>query len=208
MSEPFSAFLQLRCSRAALTRWLDAAPTYASRWRDWRDIGGRWSLRDGESLDHATDATLVGLVHDADALIGRFADNRAFVRRLLWHPCGMTEFQLASFDSDETFVAGCVEYSESLVDILAFHAIVRGAADHLGQSGSGAALVHNFVWGMFHEAPTAGAARLTPADPNYLVPAPEREAIVALFQPIVDALLEQRVPDGFTTLVAPGLLAA
>ena len=47
MSEPDGAFLKLRIARPDLVRWLDSPPAPASRWLDWRSIGGQWYFADG-----------------------------------------------------------------------------------------------------------------------------------------------------------------
>ena len=84
MSEPEAALLKFQVTRPTLTRWLRTRPPLASRWDDWRSIGGTWEM-DGErmALADAPQAKLVAFVRDADRALAAAPDNRELLHDLV-----------------------------------------------------------------------------------------------------------------------------
>lgn len=216
MSEPDSAFMKFRISRATLVRWLDAPPSRASRWSDWRAISGQWYTDGKTTLAEAAEPVVADIVQDADTEIARFTDNRQFVRRLLNDPNRLgdpgdpdDQLQIAAFDDHgEYFLAGTIEYSQNLIDIIVFLAIARGAADYFDASDHGVAIVHNFIWGGESDEAEVAALRLLPSGESRLLPKTEYRTIVPIFRPIVDALVDRQLPKGFLAYAEPDLLAS
>lgn len=196
MSEPEAALLKLQVTRPVLTRWLRARPPLASRWDDWRTIGGTWEM-DGEKVALAdAPGTKVGaFVLDADRMLAAAPDNRELLHGLITGTAETPELRLSAFDDrGTTFVAGSLTYSENLHDFIVFLAMARGIADHLAPEGHGLAILHNYLWG---SAVTA-AVRMMPSGDSHILPESEWQNVVPAFQPIADALAEDRLPDGFS----------
>lgn len=162
MSEPYSAFLRLRISRADLARWLAAAPPDVSRWSDWRSIGGQWSLPGGGDLSDPDAPGLQTLISDCNAMLARHRDNRAALEFVL----GSAEaenIRIAAYDHQgRHFVAGSLTYSESLYDILFFLALGRSAAEFLATDDAGLVVVHDYLWGEDGERRTENGRRAWP----------------------------------------------
>ena len=143
MSEPYSAFLKLQMSRENLSRWLAAPVPAASRWSDWRTIGGQWHLSEGNDLAASSDQDLGKLVSACDAMLARHSDNRAALRAIL-QSAEADNIKVAAYDSSEThFVAGSLTYSENLYDLIVFLTVARGAANFFEAEGRGLAVVHD-----------------------------------------------------------------
>lgn len=196
MSEPEAALLKLQVTRSALKRWLRARPTLASRWNDWRAIGGTWEM-DGEkvALADAAGTKVHAFVLDADRMLAAAPDNRELLHDLITGTAETPELRLSAFDDrGTTFVAASLTYSENLRDFIVFLAMSRGIADHLAPEGHGLAIVHNYLWG---SAVTA-AVRMMPSGDSHILPEGEWQTVVPAFQPIADALGEDRLPDGFS----------
>lgn len=196
MSEPEAALFKLQVTRPALTRWLRARPPRASRWTDWRAIGGTWEM-DGErvALADAPKAKLAAFVQDADTALAAAPSNRELLHDLITETAETPELRLSAFDDrGTTFVAGSLTYSENLHDFIVFLAMARGVADHLAPDGHGLALVHNYLWG----SAVTVAVRMMPSGDSHILPESEWQNVVPAFQPIADALAEDRLPDGFS----------
>lgn len=199
MSEPDSAFLKLQITREGLALWLRARPSRASRWTDWRAIGGRYYLSGGSvALADASDAELDGTLREANARLAAFTRNDDILRHLLAGRAEAPELSLCAFDRrGETFVAGSLAYSESLGDLIVFLTMARSAADHLSPTGRGLAIVHNYLWGDADEQTTTAALRMMPSGESHLLPEADRPSVAPAFQPIADALTEGRLPSEF-----------
>ncbi|QEI07520.1 hypothetical protein FXN63_18000 [Pigmentiphaga aceris] len=200
MSEPQSAFLKFKTSREVLARWLDAKPSLASRWHDWREIGGEWYLARGvTSLATATDADLAETLGGADQRLASFADNRELLTALVTHTAEAPELWVSAFDqAGEAFVAGSLTYSENLEDFIVFLAVARGVADDLDPADHGLAVIHNYLWGGEEEQNTTAAVQMT-SGASSLLPKPKQPDAASAFLPIVDALLGGQLPSGFST---------
>jgi hypothetical protein len=196
MSEPEAALLKFQVTRPTLTRWLRARPPLASRWDDWRAIGGTWHI-DGEgvALSDASEASVAGIMMEADRVLAAAPDNRELLHDLITGTAETPELRLSAYDDrGTTFVAGSLTYSESLHDFVVFLAMARGIADHLAPEGYGLAVVHNYLWG---SAVTA-AVRMMPSGESRILPESERQNVLPAFQPIADALADDRLPVGFS----------
>jgi len=207
MSEPESAFVKLKIGRDALARWLDAKPSLASRWHDWRAIGGQWYLegRHGALAD-ASDDALEGIVQGADNRLAHFADNRELLGVLVVQSAEAPELWLSAFEQGgETFVAGSLTYSENLEDFLVFLALARGVADYLDPADHGHAIVHNYLWGSEEEQGSTAALEMLPSGVSRLLPETEQPAVAAGFLSVVDALMDGELPPGFSVRDELGL---
>lgn len=199
MSEPESVFVKLKISREALTRWLHAKPSPATRWQDWRTIGGEWYLGRGHGpLADASDDALESILRGADDRLARFSSNRELLGMLLIHSAEAPELWLSAFDQGgENFVAGSLTYSENLEDFIVFLALARGVADYLGPADHGHAIVHNYIWGSEEEQETTAALQMLPSGESRLLPDAEQPEVAAIFLPVADALMEGQLPPGF-----------
>ena len=199
MSEPESAFVKIKISREALTRWLHAKPSPASRWKDWRAMGGQWYLERGHgALADASDDALARILQGADDRLARVTDNRELLG-LVVHSAEAPELWLCAFEQGgEHFVAGSLTYSENLEDFIVFLAMARGVADYLEPAGHGHAIVHNYLWGSEEEQGTSAALEMLPLGESRLLSEADQPAVAAAFLPLVDALLEGQLPPGFS----------
>lgn len=198
MSEPYSAFLRLRTSRADLARWLAAAPPDVSRWSDWRSIGGQWSLPGGGDLSDPDAPGLQTLISDCNAMLARHRDNRAALEFVL----GSAEaenIRIAAYDHQgRHFVAGSLTYSESLYDILFFLALGRSAAEFLATDDAGLVVVHDYLWGEDGERRTVAALGLAGNGHSAFLGPDASAAAAHEFDERVEAMLDgQDDPDFF-----------
>lgn len=197
MSEPEGVFIKLEIERPQLIRWLGARPSPASRWNDWRDLGGSWHFGGGDAgLTDASDAHLQELLAVTDRTLASFDDNRAALSFVL-DTAPAPQARIAAFDrAGKTFVAGSLMYSENLYDFLVFLAFARGAADHLAPSGHGLAIIKNFVFGdPDSEDPTA-AMRMMPTGQSHFLGEGDRASAVPAFRDIAEAMLDEKeLPD-------------
>lgn len=190
MSEPYSAFLELQISRENLARWLAAPVPPASRWSDWRDIGGQWYLAEGRDLATCGDQDLDRLVAECDAMLGHHADNRAALRTIL-QSAEADNIKVAALDHAGTrFVAGSLTYSENLYDLVLFFAVARGAADFLEQGDRGLALVHDYLWGEEGERETVAALGMAGQGGSGFTPSGESANAADAFEAMVAAMLD------------------
>ncbi|WP_241069770.1 hypothetical protein [Achromobacter insuavis] len=190
MSEPYSAFLKLHMPRENLARWLAAPVPAASRWSDWRAIGGQWYLSDGTDLAGASDQDLVKLVSECDAMLVRHPDNRAALRAIL-ESAEADNIRVAAYDPTEAhFVAGSLTYSENLYDLIVFFAVVRGAADFFEVDGHGLAVVHDYIWGEEGERETVAALGLTGKGDSGFMACDAFGSATGAFEGMVDAMLD------------------
>lgn len=190
MSEPYSAFLKLQISRGNLARWLAAPVPTASRWSDWRTIGGQWYLSGGKDLAAASDQDLGKLVSECDAMLARHSDNRAALRAIL-QSADADNIKVAAYDSSEThFVAGSLTYSENLYDLIVFLTVARGAADFFEADGRGLAVVHDYIWGEGGERETVAALGLDGIGGSEFLASDAFGNAAGAFDAMVDAMLD------------------
>ncbi|KXJ62709.1 hypothetical protein AXY46_04740 [Achromobacter xylosoxidans] len=190
MSEPYSAFLKLQISRENLARWLAAPVPAASRWSDWRTIGGQWYLTGGKDLAACSDQDLGKLVSECDAMLARHSDNRAALRAIM-QSAEADNIKVAAYDSSEThFVAGSLTYSENLYDLVVFLTVARGAADFFEPEGRGLAVVHDYIWGEEGERETVAALGLAGKGGSGFLASDEFGHAAGAFERMVDAMLE------------------
>ncbi len=190
MSEPYSAFLKLQMSRENLSRWLAAPVPAASRWSDWRTIGGQWHLSEGKDLAASSDQDLGKLVSECDAMLARHSDNRAALRAIM-QSAEADNIKVAAYDSSEThFVAGSLTYSENLYDLVVFLTVARGAADFLEAEGRGLAVVHDYIWGEEGERETVAALGLAGKGGSEFLASDAFGHTAGAFEGMVDAMLD------------------
>ncbi|WP_334166838.1 hypothetical protein [Achromobacter mucicolens] len=190
MSEPYSAFLKLQMSRENLSRWLAAPVPAASRWSDWRTIGGQWHLSEGKDLAASSDQDLGKLISECDAMLARHSDNRAALRAIL-QSAEADNIKVAAYDSSEThFVAGSLTYSENLYDLIVFLTVARGAADFLEVEGRGLAVVHDYIWGEEGERETVAALGLAGIGGSEFLASDAFGNAAGAFEGMVDAMLD------------------
>ena len=190
MSEPYSAFLKLQVSRENLSQWLAAPVPAASRWSDWRTIGGQWYLSGGKDLAASSDQDLGKLVSACDAMLARHSDNRAALRAIL-QSAEADNIKVAAYDSSEThFVAGSLTYSENLYDLIVFLTVARGAADFFEADGRGLAVVHDYIWGEEGERETVAALGLDGIGRSEFLASDAFGNAAGAFERMVDAMLD------------------
>ncbi|CAO3960890.1 hypothetical protein [Achromobacter mucicolens] len=190
MSEPYSAFLKFQMPRENLARWLAAPVPTASRWSDWRTIGGQWYLSGGKDLAASSDQDLGKLVSECDAMLARHSDNRAALRAIL-QSAEADNIKVAAYDSSEThFVAGSLTYSENLYDLIVFLTVARGAADFFEADGRGLAVVHDYIWGEEGERETVAALGLDGIGGSEFLASDAFGNAAGAFDAMVDAMLD------------------
>ena len=190
MSEPYSAFLKFQMPRENLARWLAAPVPTASRWSDWRTIGGQWYLSGGKDLAASSDQDLGKLVSECDAMLARHSDNRAALRAIL-QSAEADNIKVAAYDSSEThFVAGSLTYSENLYDLIVFLTVARGAADFFEAEGRGLAVVHDYIWGEEGERETVAALGLDGIGGSEFLASDAFGNAAGAFERMVDAMLD------------------
>ena len=190
MSEPYSAFLKFQMPRENLARWLAAPVPTASRWSDWRTIGGQWYLSEGKDLAASSDQDLGKLVSECDAMLARHSDNRAALRAIL-QSAEADNIKVAAYDSSEThFVAGSLTYSENLYDLIVFLTVARGAADFFEADGRGLAVVHDYIWGEEGERETVAALGLDGIGRSEFLASDAFGNAAGAFERMVDAMLD------------------
>ncbi len=198
MSEPPSAYMKVKISRPGLTNWLAAAPPRAQRWGDWRMIGGRWHTDGGTTLREMSAESLDRILEEASNTLARFATNAQALLVLIAN-AGVDEgLYIAAYDVSEThFLAGTLTWSENLADVISCLALMRGIADHLEPGEHGSAVVHNYIWGEGDPEATLGAIEVRSSGASQFVPREVWPAIVAAFQPTIDAMLDHRLPETY-----------
>lgn len=190
MSEPYSAFLKFQMPRENLARWLAAPVPTASRWSDWRTIGGQWYLSEGKDLAASSDQDFGKLVSECDVMLARHSDNRAALRAIL-QSAEADNIKVAAYDSSEThFVAGSLTYSENLYDLIVFLTVARGAADFLQADGRGLAVVHDYIWGEEGERETVAALGLDGIGRSEFKASDAFGNAAGAFERMVDAMLD------------------
>lgn len=197
MSEPYSAFLKLQMSRENLARWLAAPAPAASRWSDWRFIGGQWYLSEGKDLAASSNQDLGRLISECDAMLARHPDNRAALGAIL-KSAEAENIKVAAYDRTGTcFVAGSLTYSENLYDLIVFFAVARGAADFFETDGRGLAVVHDYLWGEEDEQETVAALELAGNGGSVFLASEELGQAAGAFEAMVDAMLEGKEDPEF-----------
>ena len=193
MSEPLAAFCKFRLDRATLVRWLDAPVPPASRWADWRDIGGRYNLEGGvRDIRDIPAAELAQKVLRSDEDLRAYPTNRAALRAIL-ATAEMPHLKRAAYDpATRDFVAGSLTYSENLIDYMVFYTVARGIEAYFGPDDYGIAVIHNYIWG--DDRTTHSALRLGPKAHSEFMKASERGSAGGAFQGIADAMLDPSHP--------------
>ncbi len=196
MSEPLSAFLKLRISRPNLERWLNAPVPMASRWNDWRAIGGRWYLEGGDAdFGVASDRVVANVLADCDAVLRSMAYNRNALQMIL-NGTKPDFGRIAGFNRAGTeFVAGVVLYAENLTAFIVFLTIARGAADFLGLGEEGIALIHNYIWGDDEEHDSVAGLRLEPSGRSIFMDRMQQMSASAVFEPIISFMMDEDIMD-------------
>lgn len=190
MSEPYAAFVKLRIARPSLIRWLDARPQPASRWHDWREIGGRWYIGKGTpDIRDIPESDLAGTVADSDQQMAGTASNRAAIKNLVSGTDPPVAKRISYDAATHDFIAGTLFFSENLADIIQALAFIRGAADALGPDEYGIAVIHDYVFGRGDDPDaTVAAIRLEPNGASSFLNATEKQAAAGVFQPVADEM--------------------
>ncbi|WP_271299268.1 hypothetical protein [Sphingomonas sp. CV7422] len=206
MSEPPSAYLKVTIARAGFDRWLAAKPPVAQQWDDWRTIGMRWRSDGGTTLPEMRDETLAGILDEASKDLARFATN-AQALLCFFANLGCDEgLHIAAYDTtDSHFLAGTLTWSENLGEIIACLTLMRGVADYLAPGERGTAVIHNYIWGGDGRDATAAALDIGAAGKSRLLPPDAWPGVVAGFQPVVDAMLDHRLPETYPIRLEPAL---
>lgn len=203
MSEPDSAFVKLRIERARLVAWLDAPTPRATRWRDWREIGGQWYLEGGvPNLNDVSDAGLAKRLEECDGTLSGLPTNRAALRALLDTGEAPALRRISYDPQTRDFVAGNLIYDENLIGFLAFLTVARGAAAFLGPEDHGVAVIHNYVFGGETERVTLAALRLGPGGTSSFLSQAERGSAAGAFQSIADEMMSDVEPKAIDQLDA------
>ena len=190
MSEPYSALIKLQITRSDLVRWLDTSPADPDRWTDWRDIGGQWYLGSGvKDLADASDGELSEPIAEAKEQLSSCSTVREALRGLLQNDSPDNAIRIAYDPAEGEFIAGALFYDENLVPFIAFLALVRGSEDHLAPSGSGIALIHDFVFASNAVESTVTALAIGPGQTSRLLVGNDRQSAVTTFQGMVDTWL-------------------
>jgi hypothetical protein len=197
MSEPYSAFLNLQMSRENLARWLAAPAPAASRWSDWRSIGGQWYLSEGKNLAASSNQDLGRLISECDAMLARHPDNRAALGAIL-KSAESENIKVAAYDRTGTcFVAGSLTYSENLYDLIVFFTVARGAADFFEADDRGLAVVHDYLWGEEDERETVAALEFAGKGCSVFLASEKLGHAAGAFEAMVDAMLDGKEDPEF-----------
>jgi hypothetical protein len=189
MSEPQSAFLKLRIDRAKLVRWLNAPVARASRWSDWREMGGKYYNHGVQELRDYSDIDMAEAIAKADGFLRRFQDNRAALQDIM-STAETPQFKRASYQTEtRDFVAGSLTYAENLINYIMFYAIVRGAEALLGADDYGIAAIHNFIWGDERARVTHSAMRLGPGVRSEFMSGTDMNSAGGAFQEIATEMM-------------------
>lgn len=199
MSEPYGAFMKVRIGRPALVRWLDAAPPSASRWTDWRDMGGRWYLKSGPAdLRDAPAADLAAIVAEVDARLSAFISTRDVLKAMLRPDPPDTDESLtltrriAYEATARELVAGALLYGEGLSELMLFLTIARGCTPYLPSDEHGLAVIHDWIFGPQDDTITMAALTLGPGDRSRFLAATERNSATGAFRGLADTIMEFR----------------
>ena len=189
-----AAFLKLQISRENLVRWLDSPAPPASKWQDWRSIGGEWSFKDGERpIADISETELQENVAKCDQRLSQ-RTNREVLRDVL-KSADAPFLKRATYDAKTSeFVAGTVAYSANLLDAIVFLTLARGATDHLGPDNHGIAVIHNYIWGDNSEKITRAAMRLGPGARSEFMAEAEKASAAGAFQGLAMDMLNKRQP--------------
>lgn len=189
MSEPDAAFLKLRIDRPRLVRWLDAPVGPASRWTDWREMGGQYYNSGVQYLSDYSDADMAESLAKADAALLRYRDNRSAVRDIM-SSAEAPHLKRASYQADtRDFVAGSLTYAENLIEYIVFYAIVRSAVDVFTGDDYGIAVIHNYIWGS--DRTTHSAMRLGPGGRSEFMRADEMQSAGGTFLQMAEEMMAQ-----------------
>jgi hypothetical protein len=192
MSEPISAFVKLRIDRPKLVQWLDAPVALASRWTDWRDMGGQYySGGDDKDLKDFSNVEMAAKIAECDGILRRCRDNRFALKSVL-RTAEAPQYKRASYRTEtRDFMAGSLTYAENLINFVVFYAIVRGVEEFFAPDDYGVAVLHDFVWGEPEEHVTHSAVRLGPGARSGFMHADEMASASGAFQAIADEMLSQ-----------------
>jgi hypothetical protein len=191
MSEPDAAFFKLRIDRPQLIPWLDSPVPPASRWTDWRNIGGQYYFDGVQDIKDVSERQMADRIFRSDRALRRYATNRDAVRAIL-KTAEAPYLKRAVYQADtQDFVAGSLTYAENLIPYMVFYAVVRGAEAFLGADGYGIAVIKNYVWGDAEDRKAQSALRLGPGARSEFMTEAERESAGGAFQSIADEMLSQ-----------------
>lgn len=191
MSEPISAFFKLRIERSRLVQWLDSPVAPASRWTDWRDMGGQYYNAGNKDFRDCSDIDMARITAECDASLCRCRDNRIALQGIM-RTAEAPQYKRASYRADtRDFVAGSLTYAENLINFILFYAIVRGVEGFFAPDESGVAVLHNFVWGGPEEQVTHSAVRLGPGARSGFMRADEMASAGGAFLPIAEEMMSQ-----------------
>ena len=189
MSEPDAAFLYLQTDRAPLVAWLDAPPSRATRWNDWRRIGGQYYFgNDPEDVAVVSEDKLRETLAECDEQLNRFATNRDALQALLVAYARPGSSRIALDPSRREFIAGNILYAENFTEYVVFLAVARGAAAALGAGDTGIAAIHNFIWGQEEEHRTLAALRLEHGDRSEFMAGAALTAASTPFRPFAESI--------------------
>ena len=191
MSEPISAFFKLRIERSRLVQWLDSPVALASRWTDWRDMGGQYYNAGDKDLRDYSDADIARITAECDASLRRCRDNRFALQRIM-RTAEAPQYKRVSYRIDtRDFVEGSLTYAENLINYIVFYAIVRGVEGFFAADECGVAVLHNFIWGDTEEQVTHSAVRLGPGARSGFMRADEMASAGGVFLPIAEEMMSQ-----------------
>ena len=189
MSEPLSAFLKFRIDRAKLVRWLDAPVRPASRWSDWRQMGGKYYNVGIQHLSEYSAADLARAVAKCDASLLDYRDNRAALRGFM-STAEEPQLKRATYQADTSdFIAGSLTYAENLIEYLMFYAVVRSVEAVFGADESGIAVIRNYIWGGPEARTTHSAMRLGAGARSEFLGAGELESAGGAFLAMAEEMM-------------------
>lgn len=200
MSEPLAAFIKLHIARDRLIDWLARTVLPASRWGDWREIGGQYYFTGGvRDIADVPAAELARSVDEADGELRRYATYRDGLGAILGSAEEPYMHRLQWRAEASELVAGSLTYSENLTDYLVFYAIARGVEAVLGPDDRGIAVLHNYLWGSPGDRVAHSALRMGPgATSSFLAPADVTSA-----GGIVEAIGLEMIPPDASQPPAP-----
>jgi hypothetical protein len=191
MSEPQSAFLKFRIDRARLVEWLNAPVAPASRWADWREMGGQYYNEGIQHLRDFSDIDMAENITKADGSLRRYRDNRAAIAYVM-STAEAPQLKRACYQAaTRDFVAGSLTYAENLIDYIVFYAVARGVEDFLASDDCGLAVIHNYIFGSAPRRTTHSAMRLGPGARSAFMAADEIGSAGGTFLALAEEMMSQ-----------------
>jgi hypothetical protein len=193
MSEPLAAFAKFRIDRARLLRWLSEPVAPASKWSDWRQIGGKYYFTGGvRDIADIAAAELADKVSEADGELGSFATYRSALRSVLDSAEAPYMKRAQYLPEMGELVVGSLAYSENLTAYISFYAIMRGVEAVLGPDDYGIAVIHNYFWGSASDRVPHSAMPMGPGAASTFL----RQGDVTSAGGIIEAIAQEMVPPG------------